>query len=177
MIMNNINTNKCVDLHVHSTRSDGTYTPSQLVDYAIEKGLKAFALTDHDTVDGIEEALEAAEGKSIEVIPGIEYSTEYRKRDVHIVGLFIDYKAPVFLEYLKRFQDSRIERNHKLCRNLQGAGFDITYDPLRYIVSAAYDHVLFIGDKQVSLRETCGENTRIVFEVAPLFKILTKGMM
>jgi len=130
MIMNNINTNKCVDLHVHSTRSDGTYTPSQLVDYAIEKGLKAFALTDHDTVDGIEEALEAAEGKSIEVIPGIEYSTEYRKRDVHIVGLFIDYKAPVFLEYLKRFQDSRIERNHKLCRNLQGAGFDITYDAL-----------------------------------------------
>ncbi len=61
--------------------------------------------------------------------------------------------------------------------NMVITGFDITYDPLRYIVSAAYDHVLFIGDKQVSLRETCGENTRIVFEVAPLFKILTKGMM
>ena len=130
MIKNNINTNKCVDLHVHSTRSDGTYTPTELVNYAIEKGLKAFALTDHDTVDGIEEALKAAEGKPIEVIPGIEYSTEYRKRDVHIVGLFIDYKAPVFLEYLERFQASRIERNHKLCRNLQGAGFDITYEAL-----------------------------------------------
>lgn len=61
--------------------------------------------------------------------------------------------------------------------NMVITGFDITYDPLRYIVSAAYDHVLFIGDKQVSLRETCGENTRIIFEVAPLFKILTKGMM
>ncbi len=120
----------CVDLHVHSTRSDGTYTPTELVNYAIEKGLKAFALTDHDTVDGIEEALRAAEGKPIEVIPGIEYSTEYRKRDVHIVGLFIDYKAPVFLEYLERFQASRIERNHKLCKNLQGAGFDITYEAL-----------------------------------------------
>lgn len=130
MIINNINTNKCVDLHVHSTRSDGTYTPTELVNYAVEKGLKAFALTDHDTVDGIEEALKAAEGKPIEVIPGIEYSTEYRKRDVHIVGLFIDYKAPVFLEYLERFQASRIERNHKLCRNLQGAGFDITYEAL-----------------------------------------------
>lgn len=120
----------CVDLHVHSTRSDGTYTPTQLVDYAVEKGLKAFALTDHDTVDGIEEALNAAKGKPIEVIPGIEYSTEYRQRDVHIVGLFIDYKAPVFLEYLARFQASRIERNHKLCKNLQGAGFNITYETL-----------------------------------------------
>ncbi len=125
-----INSPSGVDLHVHSTRSDGTYTPTQLVNYAIEKGLKAFALTDHDTVDGIEEALKAAEGKPIEVIPGIEYSTEYRKRDVHIVGLFIDYKAPVFLEYLERFQASRIERNHKLCKNLQGAGFDITYEAL-----------------------------------------------
>ena len=120
----------CVDLNVHSTRSDGTYTPTKLVDYAVEKGLKAFALTDHDTVDGIEEALNAAKGKPIEVIPGIEYSTEYRQRDVHIVGLFIDYKAPVFLEYLERFQASRIERNHKLCKNLQGAGFDITYEAL-----------------------------------------------
>ena len=119
-----------VDLHVHSTRSDGTYTPTELVNYAMEKGLKAFALTDHDTVDGIEEALKAAKGKPIEVIPGIEYSTEYRKRDVHILGLFIDYHAPVFLEYLKRFQASRIERNHKLCRNLQGAGFNITYEAL-----------------------------------------------
>ena len=64
-----------VDLHVHSTSSDGTYTPTELVNYAIEKGLDAFALTDHDTVDGIDEALAAAKGKPIRVIPGIEYST------------------------------------------------------------------------------------------------------
>ncbi len=158
--MNNINSNKCVDLHVHSTRSDGTYTPTELVNYAIEKGLKAFALTDHDTVDGIEEALKAAEGKSIEVIPGIEYSTEYHKRDVHIVGLFIDYKAPVFLEYLKRFQDSRIERNHKLCRNLQGAGFDITYEalleefPNAVITRAHYAKYLLAHGYVKSLPET-----------------------
>lgn len=60
--------------------------------------------------------------------------------------------------------------------NMIITGFDITYDPLRYIVSAAYDHVLFIGDRQISLRETCGKNTRVVFEVAPLFEILTKGL-
>lgn len=61
--------------------------------------------------------------------------------------------------------------------NMIITGYNITYDPLRYIVSAAYDHVLFINDKEISLRETCGENTRIVFEVAPLFRILTKGMI
>lgn len=119
-----------IDLHVHSTYSDGTYTPAELVDYAIEKGLKAIALTDHDTVDGLDELIEYAKDKPIEVIPGIEYSTEYNGRDVHIVGLFIDYKAPVFLEYLARFKQSRTDRNYKLCANLQGAGLDITYEAL-----------------------------------------------
>lgn len=119
-----------IDLHVHSTYSDGTYTPAQLVDYAVEKGLTAMALTDHDTVDGLDEITKYAGDKPVEIIPGIEFSTEYNGRDVHIVGLFIDYKAPVFLEYLARFQQSRTDRNHKLCANLQKAGIEITYDAL-----------------------------------------------
>ena len=73
-----------VDLHVHSTKSDGSFTPTELVHYAIEKGLSAFALTDHDTTAGLAEAMDAAAGKSIEVIPGIEFSTEYEGKDVHI---------------------------------------------------------------------------------------------
>ena len=119
-----------IDLHVHSMRSDGTLTPQELVDYAIEKGLCAMALTDHDTIDGIDEIIEYAKNKPIEVIPGIEYSTEYNGRDVHIVGLFIDHKAPVFLQYLERFQQSRTDRNYKLCANLRQAGIDITYEAL-----------------------------------------------
>lgn len=119
-----------VDLHVHSCCSDGTLTPHELVDYAIEKGLSAIALTDHDTVDGLDEITAYAKDKPIEVIPGIEYSTEYNHRDVHIVGLYIDYKAPVFLKYLARFQQSRTDRNHKLCVNLQKAGIDISYEAL-----------------------------------------------
>ena len=119
-----------VDLHTHSCCSDGTLTPGGLVDYAIEKGLDALALTDHDTVDGLDELMEYAKGKPVEVIPGIEYSTEYNNRDVHIVGLYIDHKAPVFLEYLTRFQQSRTDRNYKLCANLRGAGVDITYEAL-----------------------------------------------
>lgn len=119
-----------VDLHTHSTRSDGTLTPTELVRYAAQKGLSAIALTDHDTTDGIDEALAAAQNLPIEVITGIEYSTEYHGRDIHIVGLFIDHKSPVFQTYLTNFMQSRTDRNHKLCANLQNAGISITYDML-----------------------------------------------
>jgi len=139
-----------IDLHVHSTRSDGTYTPKELVDYAVLKGLKAFALTDHDTVDGLDDAIQYAEAlrqkqaenlqaaacdkaacKHIpEVIPGIEFSTEYQGRDIHIVGLYIDYKDKEFTRYLQSFIDSRTLRNQKMCRLLTEAGIDISYDKL-----------------------------------------------
>lgn len=119
-----------IDLHVHSSCSDGSFTPKELVDYAVEKGLKAMALTDHDTVDGIDVIMEYAKDKPIEMISGIEYSTEYQGRDVHILGLFIDHKAPVFLDYLARFQQSRTDRNHRLCANLRSAGIEITYEEL-----------------------------------------------
>ena len=121
---------KQVDLHVHSTKSDGTFTPKALVDYALQKGLAAFALTDHDTIDGLSEALSYAEDKPIEVVPGIEFSTEYEKKDVHVVGLYIRYDEPAFSSKLQSFVDSRIQRNIKMCRNLQGAGIDITFEKL-----------------------------------------------
>lgn len=128
---------KPIDLHVHSTRSDGTYSPTELIDYAIEKGLAAFALTDHDTVDGLEEAITYASSlrsagiDAPEVIPGVEFSTEYQGKDVHIVGLYIDYNAPKFQKYLVDFVESRTLRNQKMCKLLQeGAGMDITYESL-----------------------------------------------
>ncbi len=120
-----------VDLHTHSDKSDGSYTPRELVDYAIEKGLTAFALTDHDTTDGLDEAIAYAADKPVEVVPGIELSTEYQGRDVHIVGIDIDYRSPAFLSHLKTFQDSRINRNIKMCNNLREAGIDITFDKLQ----------------------------------------------
>ena len=82
--------NKTIDLHVHSTASDGTFTPTELVAEAKRCGLSAFALTDHDTVDGISEALSAGEASRLEVIPGVELSTEYNETEIHVVGLFID---------------------------------------------------------------------------------------
>lgn len=121
---------KTVDLHVHSTRSDGSLSPSALVDLALQKGLSAFALTDHDTIDGLDEAIRYASDKEVEVIPGIEFSTEYYGRDIHIVGLAIDYKAPAFSSRLREFVDSRIRRNQKMCANLSSAGIDISYEKL-----------------------------------------------
>lgn len=129
---------KPIDLHVHSTCSDGTYTPTQLVDYAMEKSLAAFALTDHDCVAGLEEAITYAASlrqtnpQVPEVIPGIEFSTEYEGRDIHIVGLYIDYKSPTFQEHIDAFVNSRELRNEKMCKMLQeGAGMDISYAKLR----------------------------------------------
>lgn len=121
---------KQIDLHVHSNKSDGTYTPTALVDYALQEGLSAFALTDHDTTDGLDEATAYAEDKPIEVIPGIEFSSENEGKDIHVVGLYINYDAPAFQAKLQAFVDSRINRNIKMCRNLQEAGIDITFDKL-----------------------------------------------
>jgi len=161
-----------IDLHVHSTRSDGTYTPTELVDYAIEKGLTAFALTDHDTIDGLTEAITYADklrnrqsigtdsdaqaipaARVPEVIPGIEFSTEYHGKDVHILGLYIDYHNRSFTQNLQDFVDSRVTRNEKMCRLLQEHGISVSYEALlaefpdavitrahyaRYLISRGY---------------------------------------
>jgi len=136
---------KAIDLHVHSNKSDGTYSPTELVDYAIKKGLAAIALTDHDTTDGLDEIITYAEclrnkatdslteitpDKVPEIIPGIEFSTEYAGKDIHILGLYIDYKSQEFEKPLQDFVNSRIIRNEKMCRLLQTAGIDITYEKL-----------------------------------------------
>lgn len=120
-----------IDLHVHSNASDGTYTPSELVSYAIEKKLSAIALTDHDTVDGIKEAIKAAEGKNIEIIPGIELSTNYHGTDLHILGLNIDYDNPTFIQQLDYFQKARELRNEKMALLLREHGFDISLSQLQ----------------------------------------------
>ena len=125
-----------IDLHVHSTCSDGTYTPTELVDYAMEKGLAAFALTDHDSVDGLEEAIQyadrlRAERASVpEVVPGVELSSEYHGQDIHVVGLYIDYHDHVFLSKIRDFVESRTSRNQKMCALLTQAGIPITYEEL-----------------------------------------------
>lgn len=121
---------KYIDLHVHSNCSDGTFTPTELVDYALKKKLAAIALTDHDTIDGLPEIFAAAEDSGLEVIGGIEFSTEFHGKDVHIVGLDFDYRMPEFCRQLTRFQNSRDIRNEKMISRLREEGIDITWEAM-----------------------------------------------
>lgn len=117
-----------VDLHLHTTASDGVLTPSALVKYAKAKGLRAIAITDHDTVEGCEEGL--AEGKRIdlEVIAGIEISAEHSPGSMHILGLFLDFGHPLLTERLKYLQKARSERNPKIAEKLNRLGINITFE-------------------------------------------------
>ena len=123
-----------IDLHVHSVRSDGTYTIPGLIAYAAEKRLKVMALTDHDTVEGLDEIHSEAEKvpDAPKIVDGVELSTDRDGKDIHIVGLFIDYKEPSFAAYLKDFRDSRDERNRKMCKKLRDElNMDISPEKLR----------------------------------------------
>lgn len=127
---------KTIDLHVHSNISDGTLTPSEVVDLAVKQNLSAFALTDHDTIKGIDEALRRAEeyqknGTDITVLPGVEFSVGYKKRDIHILGLLIDHKNPKLVHILDQLVLEREQRNQKMIKNFQDAGYDITLEELK----------------------------------------------
>ncbi len=117
---------KTVDLHTHSGCSDGSLTPTELVEEAKKAGVSAIALTDHDSVRGIAEILRAGEECGLEIIPGVELSTEYGPEEVHVVGLFIDPTNEALLAQLQAFRDNRDNRNVKMIDRLRDAGFDIT---------------------------------------------------
>ena len=122
-----------IDLHTHSNCSDGTYSVKELMDYAHEKDLAAIALTDHDTVDGLDEASSYVKENypDMEFVPGIEFSTVEEGKDVHIVGLYIDHHNEEFKKKLGQFIDSRTVRNKKMCRKLsEEAGIPISYEEL-----------------------------------------------
>lgn len=127
-----------VDLHVHSNASDGTLSPKSVVELAIASNLSAIALTDHDTVDGVNEAFEAAReaslnGHTIRIIPGTELSVSYKKKDVHILGLFIDPNNETFKNELLKTLTNRDERNEQMAQKLRQAGFDISIQKMREI--------------------------------------------
>lgn len=128
---------RIVDLHVHSTESDGTFTPEEVVLAAKEAGLSAIALTDHDTASGVAKAASTAEACNIELIPGIELSTEYtlptkkaEGKEVHIVGLYIDPDNPVLQKKTKEFRDCRDARNELMVEALRKEGLSITMEDL-----------------------------------------------
>lgn len=117
-----------IDLHVHTTCSDGTLSPSEVVELARSEKFKAIGIADHDTVDGNAEAKKAGERVDIEVIEGVEISAEYSPGTMHILGYFIDSSSPVLKDALGFVQRARRERNPRIIEKLRGLGFNITYD-------------------------------------------------
>ena len=122
---------KNIDLQTHTTASDGKLTPTELVKIAIKKKLRAIAITDHDSVNGIDEAIRAAKGK-IEVIPGVEISCDDPGFiDTHILSLFIDYRHKSITSLLKKAQKYREQQKKDIIKKFQGLGFRITYGEIR----------------------------------------------
>jgi predicted metal-dependent phosphoesterase TrpH len=113
------------DLHLHTTASDGKLTPRELVRAAKSSRLRAFAITDHDTVEGIPEAMEEASALGIELIPGVEVSANFGDAAVHVLGLFIEYREPWLANFFSEASRRRIERVHEMVRKLVGLGIEI----------------------------------------------------
>ena len=123
-----------IDLHVHSTASDGTYSPSEVAKLANTIGLSAIALTDHDTIDGLEEFQKTGKAFGLETINGIEFAALWEKHhrpEIHLVGLGFDPNHPLLLERMKDIKESREIRNQKMCEKLSSIGLHISLEEVQ----------------------------------------------
>ncbi len=118
---------KYIDLHTHSLMSDGSMTPAEVVREAKRAGLAAIALSDHDTVDGVKEAIAEGEKIGIEVVPAIEFSVQ-SETETHILGYYTDIENPKLAKALESIIETRKFRNRETCRKLNELGFDVTLD-------------------------------------------------
>ena len=120
------------DLHVHTTASDGTLSPAVCIKMAVSLGLEAISITDHDTVEGLEEAAqEALKYPGFIFIPGVEVSTDYFDTEVHILGYYIDRKSKVLRDFLQEMKLGREERCKRIIKKLNSIGINIRYEDLR----------------------------------------------
>jgi len=120
-----------LDLHLHTTFSDGSRTPTDVLALAGKAQVSALAITDHDTVAGLPEAIAAGRSLGIEVIPGIELSSRWGQTELHILGYFLDWNDLELQRQLTRFQEARHVRNPRIIEKLNALGMDLTYDEVR----------------------------------------------
>lgn len=120
-----------LDLHIHSTASDGSCTPTEVVERAEAVGLDVIALSDHDTVAGVDEAVQAAKGRPLDVVPAVELSSTYKGEDVHVLGYFLDVNAQALKGHAKRGRDRRSERMDRMIARLGRLGVHVTRDDVQ----------------------------------------------
>jgi len=131
-------------LHVHSTASDGRYSPGEVVRLASERGVTTIALTDHDTVDGLPEAESVGAGCGVRVIPGIELSADIEDTEVHVLGYHVDATSATFLETLRVLREGRLARARRILEKLGKLGINIS---LPYVLSLGKEG--FVGRSQI----------------------------
>ncbi|MGZ4130893.1 MAG: PHP domain-containing protein [Actinomycetota bacterium] len=122
-----------IDLHAHSNRSDGTFTPDEVVRLAAERELDVVALTDHDTTDGLDEAAATGREVGVEVVPGVEFSAEYLGTSIHVLCYWPDVDDPDLREELRRLRDTRLRRGELMVEKLQALGLPISFERVRQI--------------------------------------------
>ena len=120
-----------IDLHLHTRYSDGSLTPAEVVDLAHQAGVTALAITDHDIVDGIPHALDAATPMGIEVIPGVELSSRFNERELHVLGYFFDWQDSAFRDLLAQQRRSRHVRNPQTIERLNALGLELSEEEVR----------------------------------------------
>ena len=125
-----------IDLHLHTTHSDGSQTPAEVVKLAHDAGVSALAITDHDITTGLPDAIAAGQELGIEIIPGIEISSRHGESELHVLGYFLKWEDAQLNERLTALRESRHRRNPKIVELLQAAGIDITYDEVRAVAGS-----------------------------------------
>jgi len=161
-----------IDLHIHSSASDGLDNPSQLIEHALKVKLKAIAITDHDTIGGIEEFLSCGEQKQIIVIPGIEISIRHdpirQLIDVHIIGLNIDHNSTKLINSINEQIKGRLEQKKAICRRLRDEfGYDISIEDVKAIAGSKIigrPHIVEILRKN-NPRKVEGKSTNELFKL------------
>ncbi len=122
-----------IDLHVHTTLSDGTLTPREVVQLAQRAGLAAIAITDHDTVRGNQEAIEEGGRVGVEVVPGVEVSVDFHAGTMHVLGYYIDFDCDALVETLQRIENARHERNRTILEKLSQLGMHLDYEAIKTV--------------------------------------------
>ncbi len=126
-----------IDLHTHSNRSDGTFEPIEVVRLASDRGLDVIALTDHDTTDGLDDAIAAGAELGVEVVPGIELSAEHERTSVHVLCYWMDPLHPDLQAELRRLRDERFRRGELMVEKLRALGVPIEFEHVRRIANGA----------------------------------------
>lgn len=125
------------DLHIHTSASDGVYSPSKIVAMAKQIGLGAIGICDHDTINGLDEGLKAGEQQGLIVVPGIEINTDFGQNELHILGYYIDLNSPILNERLNHLRSERLNRGIRIVNKLNQAGINISMDKVQEIADGA----------------------------------------